>query len=355
MSSSSPLGAPTFQRFLSQLHLARILERRLRNESTASNSRPYRQWLAAVKCGDYVVATTAPANLALITLTTCTGRRRKANPALCKIFEKQIVASSEKWLRCFHRGRNGKIHWHIVAGLHFSVLQPGVIICPPADLTYKSFGMAGREPDYGKALAEALSNESKSMLKEIRAALRKANLGFIARIEPVHYPDRIVDYVTRYLHGTAQQSRCALDFRVRLWSASKNARVANADCQVLTQWSRIQRLKLAAYFALRRWKSRQEAHDSDEIWQFHARTFLADTKLRVYHYECDYVREWGTRWSPRSSGVRLLYPNLNPDGQPPFCYQYLERPTDAAQLALLQRAWEAALDVPEQVWHLEGA
>lgn len=178
------------------------------------------------------------------------------------------------------------------------------------------------------------------MLKEIRAALRKADLGFIARIEPVHYPDRIIYYVTHYLHGTAQQSRYGLDFRVRLWSASKNARVANADCQVLTQWSRIQRLKMAAYFALRRWKSRQEAHDCDKLWQYRARPFLADTKLRVYHHECDYVREWGPRWSPRASGVRLLYPHLNPDGNPPFCYQYLERPTDVEKLAALQRIWD---------------
>jgi hypothetical protein len=259
------------------------------------------------------------------------------------------------WLRCFHRGRNGNIHWHIVAGLHFPVLKPGVMIRPPEGLTFKSFGMAGREPDCGRALADALSEESQLMLKKIRAALRKANLGFIARVEPVHYPDRIIDYVTHYLHGTAEQSRCPLDSRVRLWSASKNARVANADCQVLTQWSRIQRLKMAAYFALRGWKSRMEAHSCDKLWQFHARPFLADTKLRVYHYECDYVREWGTRWSPRASGVRFLYPHLNPGEQPPVSYQYLERPTDAAELAILQRAWEAAFDVPDEAWHLDAA
>ena len=180
--------------------------------------------------------------------------------------------------------------------------------------------------------------------------LRKAGVGFKARIEPIIYPEKIGAYAARYLFGAARYGRYWKDPRIRLWSASKNMRIANANAQMLTQWSRISRLKNAAYCALQGWRTMPDARDANPKWQYHGRPFLLGKMLRMYLHEADYVLEWGNRWSPKASGVRILYPQVRPSDGRIFRYIHNEQPTDPEELAELKRVWNAALEVPLEIW-----
>ena len=93
-----------------------------------------------------------------------------------------------------------------------------------------------------------------------------------------------------------------------------------------------------------------KAREANPRWQYHARPFLIKKKLRMYLYESDYRREWGNQWSPRASGVRILYPHICPVNGVSFPYLHNERPSDPDELAQWQQVWDAALGVPLNIW-----
>ncbi|MEO6754594.1 MAG: hypothetical protein ABIP85_22690 [Chthoniobacteraceae bacterium] len=346
-SSDLPPGVDRFSR---RLHLKRIHEVRCHEDHEPNNSRLYRQWLAATACGEDLLQRAPRGHQCLITIPTSSRRPKKANKALSNILEKIVGPCCHSWVRFFHRTPNGFIHWHILAHLRFSVLEPGKSVPPPLEHTYRAMGMAGHEPKNDKELQDALAENSQLMQNRIIAALRRAKLGCRAQVAPVFAPDSVVKYLARYILGSAKIKRWILDRRLQLWRASKNAKIANADCMVLTQWTRIARFKNAAYCASRGWCSMAQARQANPRWQWDARSPLRDRKLRVYQYECDYAREWGTRWSPRASGVRIRSPHWHPDGSKRVQYQFDDRPTDPAELASLEAQWKQSWDVPEHVW-----
>ncbi len=332
------------------LHLKRILESRGAPSRVPNNTRGYRQWSAALECIETLLDESAPQCTALITLTTRCTDAKWANKRLSRILEKVIAPYCIKWVRFFHRSKRGYVHWHIVASLKFSILNTDYESWTYGERARRSLTLVQTVNDGDSEIENALSEDTVAMTNRCRAALRKAGTGFVARIEPIIFPDKIGNYAAKYMSGTAKYNRYGGDRGVRLSSVSKGARVANAHRHFITPWSRISRLKNAAYCASQGWRSMEEASRKDPKWQYHARPFLVKKKLLLYLYESDYVSEWGNHWSPCASGVRILYPHVRPGNGMVFQYVHNERPTDVNDLAALQREWDEALPVPLDIW-----
>ena len=333
-----------------EMHLLGILNDWNKQPPLPSNTRAYRQWSAGMKCMEFLLGTTLSERTALITLTARSRNAKKANKAFSRILEKQIGPSCSCWVRFFHRSKKGFTHWHIIVALKFPVLNTDHEFWTSGEQIRRELTIEKSRDDGEAEMENALSAEALAMQNRCCAALRKAKIGYKARIEAIIYPHCIAGYLARYLCGVVRSGRCAKDMRLRLWSASKNARVANADVQVMTQWSRICRLKSAAYCASQGWRSMEEARQSQPKWNWDSRTFLLGKKLRTYLYEMDYIREWGHRWSPSASGVLILYPAVRPGNGMVFQYFHNERPSDVNDLAALQQEWNEALPVPLDIW-----
>lgn len=270
----------------------------------ANNTRAYRQFNAAKICADEIVETTPPMYAGLVTLTTSWRCAKQANQRLSRILEKVIAPHCSKWIRFFHRSRNGYVHWHIIVALKSPVLNTGHDAWVSGEIIRQRLSMRQSMMTEEEALESALSDETKLMRDGCRAALRKAGLGYRVWVQPIFHPDAIASYASRYLLGTSRGTRYPKDARIRLWSVSKHARVANSHVHMVSWWSRISRLRNAAYCASRGWRTMEQAREADSNWQYHSREILRGQKLRTYLHEADYVLEWGNRWSPQASVVR---------------------------------------------------
>ena len=355
--SSSPENIPLpekVRRTIDKLDRERRLPNIVNDYGTTrcapNNTRLYRQYLAATFCSETLIETTAAEQTAFITITTNTRRTKWANRRLSKILEKHVAPHCIKWVRFFHRTSKGYVHWHFIVALKVPLLNTEHDAWVYGENIRRKLTVGKSTADGRKELESALSEDAKAMRQRIQNALASAGLGFIVRIEPIMYPDHISLYAAKYLSGSSKNGRYWRDTRVRLWSASKSARVANADMQVITPWTRIIRLKNAAYCALKGWDSMEKARRVDPKWQYHARDYLRGKKLRVYIYESDYVSQWGNRWSPRASGVRILYPHVRLDNGIAFQYFHHQPPSDPTELAALRDEWNAALEVPLHIW-----
>lgn len=307
-----------------------------------------------MKCLEALLETTPPSHTAFVTLTTNRRDAKRANPILSKILEKILGPACCKWIRFFDRGKGGYLHWHIVVALRFPVLNTDHEFWTLGESIRRRLTMSNSQHDNEREINKVLSDQARALTDRCCAALRKAGIGFKARIEPIISPDSIGSYSAKYLLRTACKGRYPLDPGLRLWSASKNARVANSEVQFISRWSRISRLKNAAYCAHQGWPTMNEARVANPKWQYHARPFLFGKKLRLYLYESDYVSEWGNHWSPCASGVRILYPHVRPGNGMVFQYFHNERPTDVDELAALKLEWDAALPVPLDIWFGEN-
>lgn len=330
--------------------LASILLNPLQAAPAPSNTRPYRQWNAAMKCVETLLATTSPTHTALVTLTTSCKAAKRANPKLSKILGKVLAPHCTQWIRFFHRTKNGFVHWHLIVALNFPVLNTDHESWTDGERIRRSMRMENCPHEDELEMNKVLSDRTRALAKHCRGALGKAGIGYYARIEPIICPERIGAYCGRYLARIAASRRISKDRKLRLWSASKSARVANAEVTVISRWSRISRLRRAAYCASQGWRSMEEARKSNPKWNWHSRAFLLGKKLRLYLHESDYVSEWGNCWSPCASGVRILYPHVRPGNGMVFQYVHNERPTDVNDLAALQREWDEALPVPLDIW-----
>ncbi len=246
--------------------LASSLLNPLQAAPAPSNTRPYRQWNAAMKCVEMLLATTSPTHTALVTLTTSCKAAKRANPKLSKILGKVLARHCTQWIRFFHRTKNGFVHWHLIVALNFPVLNTDHEFWTEGERIRRSMRMENCPHEDELEMNKVLSDITRALAAHCCRALRKTGIGYKTRIEPIVYPERIGAYCGRYLARIAASRRISKDRKLRLWSASKSARVANSEVQFISRCSRISRLKNAAYCAHQGWPTMNEARVANPKW-----------------------------------------------------------------------------------------
>lgn len=336
--------------WLAQLvRLQQILSVKTLGKTPLANTPEFRSYLAARTSIEMLLENNPLECISLITITTNSQDALAANAGLAKIVGRRVKREASALVRFSHRSLDAFAHWHLITAHPWRVLRDDVrtITNLPVIWTMAKTGFAKRG---SHILANERTVEANALLRGIRKDLRALHLGYRAELEPVVFPNNITDYLCRYLLGTARFGRFRLDRGLRLWAATKGARSGTCQQTVITPYSRMARLRNAAYCKLRGWRSMEEARKADARWQWRARDFLRGKKLRAYITEEDYVREWGVRWSPIASGVTIINQCAPGRAFPGCIYVFQERPTDAGELAELQREWEAALPVPIEDW-----
>lgn len=212
-----------------EMRLANILEYPRKAAVVPSNARPYRQWSAAMKCFDMLLETTLPAHTAFVTLTTRCLDAQWGNPKLSRILEKVLVPHCVKWVRFFHRSRKGYLHWHLVVSLKCPVLKANHEFWTLGEGIRRWMSLDNCPYEKAREIDKVLSDSARALTERCCAALRKAGIGYKARIEPIIYPEKSVNTP----HGICRERRVLVGFQ----------KIRNSACGVLPRTRVLQTVK----------------------------------------------------------------------------------------------------------------
>ena len=311
-----------------------------------SNTPHYKSVLALEKATERLFATTPISRIAHIILATTQYEAKEANKKWSRIQEYlRRCGISTVWH--FHRSISGRIHWHLLAALPYPVVED--YDCGQSTSTILHYlDLRGWEA----VVDRELTSQSRALRTELARKMKQVGLGHVVKIQPILYADGIGRYCARWQRGSSVRFRG--DKHCRLWGASKRFRgAAGTKVYIDTEWSRIARLKNAAYCEWRGWRSFEQARDADTKWQYHAREFLKDKLVGLYVFEEDFAFHCDIEFSPALLGVKILHTNVSL-GLPQIPYVCTALPTAPHMLERLQKVRRRILPLSHEHWQRGG-
>lgn len=280
---------------------------------------------AAICSAKYFLARTQEQYRGLITITTNQKDARKVSKAISRIIRKHLLPEVFDYVWFLHRTQRGFIHFHILAALREPILHPDA---PSAADRYddrRSTQSTRKLCPWLRLRSYTLTDAARQLKTTLSKATKRVGLGHKVQIEAIEDIDAIVTYAARYMENVARQKeRYAHDFKIRLFGASKGARVVLSTDTIICPGDRLRRWKLAAYCASRGCRSMVAMRAQfGSKWQYDAREELTCIKLPVYLREEDFVLDWGQECSPEALGVRILDPKYSAPARA-FTYAYEE-------------------------------
>lgn len=320
--------SPETSKLVGKLRDRHILSRMLMKHKEPlklRNTAKCRSANAAICSAKYFLARTPEQCQCLITITTNQKGARKVSKAISRIIRKHLLPEVFDYVWFLHRTQRGFIHFHIMAAHREPILHPDAPSAADRYSYRRDTESTRKLCPWVRLPSYPLTDAARRLKSILSKATKRVGLGHKVQIEAIDDIDAIVTYAVRYMENVARhKERYAHDVKIRLFGASKGARVVLSSDNVICSGDRLRRFKLAAYCASRGCRSMEAMRAKfGSKWQYDARAELNRIKLPVYLYEEDFVLDWSQECSPEALGVRILDQKYSAPARA-FTYTYEE-------------------------------